>query len=94
MMSTDIGTSLGVTVGGVSVGTSGSYGWGNGYSLSVGQAALFAGSSPSLPDAPNTPEDEYKEYGFKFTPWVYLQEWTLPNGTSGKFFVQTYSVEY
>ena len=75
-MSQDIGVSAGVTVGGMKVGVGASYGWGQGYSLRVGESASFSGAIPALPDDLNTPEDEYQRYAYQVTPYVYTQPYT------------------
>ena len=88
-----LGASMGVSVGGFQVGVNGSYGWGRGYSITVGESALFAGSLPPVPDNMNTPEDEYAEYAYAMTPYVYLHEYTDANGNDSFVYVQTYTVE-
>jgi hypothetical protein len=88
-----IGASMGITVGGFQVGVNASYGWGTGYSLTVGEAALFVGSLPPMPDNMNTPEDEYAEYAYAITPYIYLQEYINSEGDESFVYVQTYTVE-
>lgn len=88
-----IGASMGITVGGFQVGVNASYGWGTGYTLSVGESALFVGSLPPLPDDMSTPEDEYGEYAYAMTPYVYLQDYVDAQGNESFVYVQTYTVE-
>ena len=90
--SVDLGLSMGVKVGGVSVGGGVSYGWGRGYRLTVGESASFGGALPPMPDNPNTPEDEFAEYAYGVTPYIYTQTYTDSQGNEGAYYVQTYSV--
>jgi hypothetical protein len=87
----DLGVSAGVTVGGVSVGVGASYGWGEGYSLSVGESAFFSGSLPPLPDDLDTPEDEYERHAYQVTPYVYLQDYEDSAGNEASYYVMTYT---
>ena len=90
-MSQDIGVSAGVTVGGMKVGVGASYGWGQGYSLRVGESASFSGAIPALPDDLNTPEDEYQRYAYQVTPYVYTQPYTTGDGNEASYYVMTYT---
>lgn len=90
--SVDLGLSMGVKVGGVSVGGGVSHGWGRGYRLTVGESARFGGALPPMPDHPDTPEDEFAEYAYGVTPYVYTQTYTDAQGNEGAYYVQTYSV--
>jgi len=92
-MSTDVGASVGVTVAGVSFGLSGSYGWGQGYSITVGNNAMFNGTLPAIPDNPNTPEDEYSQHRYSATPYVYLQDYQDVEGNDAAYWVMTYTAE-
>jgi hypothetical protein len=90
---TSIGTSAGVKAAGVKVGVGVEYGWGSGYSLRMGEAALFSGKVAAVPDDPNTPEDEYNMYTFRFSPVVYRHWYTNPSGDEAPLFVMTYAAE-
>jgi hypothetical protein len=90
---TSMGTSASVTVSGVKVGVASEYGWGEGYSLTVGRSALFAGSVKAVPDDPSTPEDEYNLYTYRFSPLVYREWYSNANGDDAAFYVMSYVAE-
>ncbi len=89
----DFGTSAGITAFGVKVGVNSSYGFGSGYSLTVGSGAFFSGGLPPLPDDPDTPEDEYALNKYGVVPYVYQQPYTTPEGEEAAYYVMTYAVE-
>ncbi len=91
-LSTSLGTSAGITAYGVSIGGGVSYGWGEGYSIDVGESAMFIGGLPPLPDNPATPEDEYATHRYSVRPWVYQEEWQDDFGNEGVYWVMTYSI--
>lgn len=66
-------------------------GTGEGYTLSVGESAVFSGSVPPIRDDPDTPEDEYALYNYGFSPIVYRQRYTDSFGAENGYFVQTYT---
>lgn len=92
-MSSSVSVQGSVVIGGVLVGGSLGVGWGNSYSVTVGEAAEFSGEVPPMPDDPNTPEDEYEQHAFSYSPYVYKQTYTDPvtNEPSG-FYVLDYAV--
>ncbi len=92
-MDTSLGLSASVTVAGIKVGGGAEMGWGQGYSLTVGRSAIFAGSVTAVPDDPSTPEDEYNLYTYRFSPLVY-RHW-YDNGTDQEaaFYVMSYVAE-
>jgi len=59
----------------------------------MGEAALFSGKVAAVPDDPNTPEDEYNMYTFRFSPVVYRHWYTNPSGDEAPLFVMTYAAE-
>src|SRR5262249_12664679 len=69
------------------VGAQVGYGWGNSYAVTIGKDVLFSGSVPPIPNNPNTPEDEYKLYGYTFRPWVYRQTYTDAHGNPAAYHV-------
>jgi hypothetical protein len=75
------------------VGVGVDYGWGQGYSLSVGQSASFSGSVPSMPDNLDTPEDEYARYAYQVTPYVYAQDYVDGDGNEAGYYVMTYTAK-
>jgi hypothetical protein len=82
-----------VTALGASFGASLGAGWGKSFSISVGESADFSGDIPSLPDKPNTQEDEFVKYGYSFQPYVYRQSYTLPGATeTSGYYVLDYAV--
>ncbi len=90
---TSMGTSASVTAAGIKVGIGAEYGWGEGYSLSLGRSALFAGSVKAVPDDPSTPEDEYDLYTYRFSPLVYREWYKNANGDDAAFYVMSYVAE-
>ena len=90
---TTMGTSASVTAAGIKVGVGSEYGWGEGYSLSLGRSALFAGSVKAVPDDPSTPEDEYNLYTYRFSPLVYREWYSNANGDDAAFYVMSYVAE-
>jgi hypothetical protein len=92
-METTLGLSASITVAGVKVGGGVDMGWGGGYTLAVGKSALFAGSVKAVPDIPETPEDEYELYTYRFSPVVYRQWYTNENDEDAAFYVMTYVAE-
>jgi hypothetical protein len=87
-----VGVSFGIA-GLVSVGVSENTSSGSSYSVTVGKDVSFSGSVPPLPDNPNTPADEYKQFGFSFKPVVYRQHYTDGDGNDAAFYVITYVVQ-
>jgi len=90
-LTTSMGASAGVIVAGVSVGGGASYGWGEGYSMTVGSASHFSGGLPSLPNDPATEIDEYSAHRYTATPYVYRHNYTDGNGGDASLYVQTYT---
>ena len=82
-----------MSVSGVNVGAGVSYGWGEGYSLRMGESAMFSGKVSAVQDNPSTPEDEYELYTFRFAPIVYRQWYTTPGGDDAALYVMTYAAE-
>ncbi len=79
---------------GIKVGVSGEVtaGYGVGYSITVGKAASFSGEVPPIRDDPNTPEDEFGLYSYSFSPVIYRQHYTDPEGNPSGYYVQTFTV--
>lgn len=92
-LSQTIGSSAGITVGGLSVGLNTSSTWGQGYSLRLGSSASFSGDIPPLYDNPATATDEYLDGFYRVAPVVYMQDYTDSNGNTSAFYVQTYAVD-
>jgi hypothetical protein len=91
--STSIGSSMGVIAAGITVGMGAEYGWGQGYYLGVGSGAFFSGRVSAVPDDPNTPEDEYEMYAFRFAPVVYRQWYDTESGDEAALYVMTYAAK-
>jgi hypothetical protein len=89
----DESTSASVTVNGITVGAGFSVGWGNGYSVTRGETALFNGAIPPFVDDPATSADEYVDNFYRVAPVTYLQEYTDSGGKLSKFYVTTYVVD-
>jgi hypothetical protein len=81
-------------VAGVTFGADVGAGWGEGYSVSVGSEFFFGGGVPPIPDDPNTPEDEYAEYRFGFSPVVYRKHYADSEGNDAAMYVLDYSVGF
>jgi hypothetical protein len=90
---TSMGSSAGVTVGGVKVGVGIDYGWGESYALRLGEGAMFSGKVGAVPDKPDTPEDEYLMYNFRFAPVVYRHWYENASGGDAALYVMTYAAE-
>lgn len=91
-LKTSLSASFGGQVGPFEAGVKLSYGFGESYSLAVGESAFFSGSIPMLPDNPETPEDEYLTYGYGTQPYVYRQHYTDAEGNDAAFYVMSYTV--
>jgi len=89
----DTGVSASVTVNGITVGAGFTTGWGNGYSVSRGDTALFSGGIPPFVDDPATASDEYVDNFYRVAPITYMQEYTDAGGKQSKFYVSTYVVD-
>jgi len=92
-LDTSLGLSASITVAGVKVGGGAEMGWGQGYSLTVGKSAIFAGSVKAVPDDPSTPEDEYNLYTYRFSPLVYRQWYDNGTGDDAAYYVMSYVAE-
>jgi hypothetical protein len=79
-------------LGGFKFGTALGHGWGRSHSIKVGESALFGGTVPPIVDDPSTPEDEYLEYAFAFSPYVYREHWTDANGNDASYYVMSFAV--
>lgn len=88
----EVGVSSSVAVPGFKVGSELGVGWGQGYSISMGDTALFGGGVPPLMDDPSTPEDEYVVHSYSFSPYVYQQEYTDAAGQTASFYVYDFVV--
>jgi hypothetical protein len=58
----------------------------NAYTITVGNAATFAGNVRAVRDDPTTPENEFDLYGYSFQPVVYRHHYTPvadPTATGG-----------
>ncbi len=51
---------------------------------------MFAGTVKAVPDIPETPEDEYELYTYRFSPLVYREWYETPDGDPAAFYVMTY----
>ncbi len=90
---TSMGSSASVNAAGVTMGMGIDYGWGQMYMLRMGSGAIFSGRVTAVPDNPNTPEDEYEMYTFRFAPAVYRHWYTNANGDDAALYVMTYAAE-
>ena len=66
--------------------------WGEAHSIRVGEAGLFGGTVPPVPDDPDTPEDEYLEYAYSFAPYVYREHYTDADGDDAAYYVMSFAV--
>lgn len=92
-MSTDLGVSGSLGVAGFTFTGSVGFGFSSSYSLSVGQSAMFVSTIPPLPDDPSTPQDEYAENQYTFTPWLYRQRYLNPAGEEAGYYVLAHSAK-
>jgi len=89
----DQGVSANVTVSGIAVGAGFTTGWGQSYSVTRGETALFMGGIPPFVDDASTPADEYVDNFYRVAPIVYMQDYTDSTGKESKFYVSTYVVD-
>jgi len=89
---TSLGTKASFGAAGIEVELSAEVGLSRGYSIAVGNEALFIGWIPPLPDDPETPEDEHELYQYGFSPLVYRQRYTDVAGQEAGYYVLGYSV--
>jgi hypothetical protein len=87
---TTVGMSAGFGVFGAGLDVDTSIGVTQGYSISVGREAVFSGSVPPVPDNPATPEDDYLEHRFSFTPYVYREHYLDAGGADSGYYVLSY----
>jgi len=88
---TSIGINGSIGGGGVTIDGSVSLGVAQGYSVTVGQDAIFAGAVPPIPDDPATPEDEFVMHRYSFKPIVYREHYTTPEGEDAGYYVMSYT---
>lgn len=62
------------------------------YEVSAGRSTTFAGAVPPLRDDPSTPEDEYRAFGYSFTPIVYRERYVREGQPEATYLVMTYVV--
>lgn len=61
-------------------------------SIEIGATTAFMGRIPPIRDDASTPEDEYEEHAYSFTPVVYLQRYSRKDGGKAGFYVLTYTI--
>lgn len=91
-MKTSVSVSGSISVPGFSFGANAGTGFGQSHSVSVGKDALFAGGVPPIPDDPATPEDEYAQHVFSYSPVVYREHYTDAAGNDAAYYVVSYVV--
>jgi len=64
----------------------------SGYEVRVGDEFIFAGSVPPVPDNPDTPEDEYEEHRFAYSPYIYKEHYVDKAGEDAAYYVMNYTV--
>ena len=79
-------------LGGFKFGATAGAGWGSSHAVTVGEEAIFSGSVPPIFDDPKTPEDEYLEYAFAFSPYVYRERYTDEAGNEAAYYVMSFAV--
>jgi hypothetical protein len=79
-------------LGGFKFGATAGAGWGHSHAVTVGEEAIFAGFVPPIFDNPATPEDEYLEYAFAFSPFVYREHYTDDAGNDAGYYVMSFAV--
>lgn len=87
-----VGASAGLSLFGFSFGASASSGETEGYTVTADASTTFSGSVPPVMDDPVTPEDEYLEHGYAFTPYVYTRPMESSAGVSTEVFVVGHTV--
>ncbi|HEY8073048.1 MAG TPA: hypothetical protein VIF62_03035, partial [Labilithrix sp.] len=66
--------------------------FGTGYDLSFGTTATFSGSVQPIRNDPSTPEDEFGDEGYAFTPYVYKQKYLDAQQKESAFYVMVYAL--
>ena len=89
---TNVSIDASVGVAGVQFGGHVGAGFGDAYSLRVGEEAMFGGSVPSIPDKAGTPEDEHALHRFSFSPYVYRERYDRPGGGEAGYYVVGFTV--
>lgn len=67
-------------------------GWSRSHTLEIGEEAVFGGKLPTLPDDPDTPEDEFAQNAYSFAPVVYRDHYTDAEGNEYSYYVFHYTV--
>lgn len=88
---TTIGISGSIGAAGVTIDGNLNVGVAQGYSLTVGTNAMFAGSIPPIPDDPATPEDEFAVHRYSFSPYVYREHYLTPEGEVSGYYVLSHT---
>jgi hypothetical protein len=92
-LKTSVSVTGSVSALGVMVGGSLGVGWGQSYSITIGESAEFSGEVPPLPDDPATQEDEYQTRAYSYSPYVYRQPYADPQtGEPSGYYVLDYAV--
>ncbi len=91
-VSTSISGTIGFGAGPVNVSGTAGITYGTGYDLSFGTSATFSGSVQPIRDDPNTPEDEFADNAYGFTPYVYKQRYLDPQQKESAFYVMVYAL--
>lgn len=91
-MSTSIDISGSLNVGPFKFGAGVGGGFGKAHSISVGEQALFGGTAPPIPDDPETPEDEYLNNAYSFSPYVYREHYEDRDGNDAAYYVMSFAV--
>lgn len=91
-VNTSVDFSANLGVGPFKFGAGLGAGWGQGYSITVGESVFFSGSVPAIPDDPSTPEDEYLQHAYAFVPYVYREHYLDPEGNDAGYYVVSYAV--
>jgi hypothetical protein len=86
-LETTLGVKAHVGAPGFKFGAEVGAGWGKQHRIQIGKEAVFGGSLPTLPNNPNTPEDEFARYAYSFAPIVYRAHYTDALGNDLSYYV-------
>jgi hypothetical protein len=88
----DVSASAAVSMSGFTFGVTATDGVGESFTVILGESVSFRGGTPPIPDDPDTPEDDYAENAFSFSPVVYKHSYEGPEGQEMGFFALAFTV--
>lgn len=93
MQGLSLEASAGISAAGFQFEGGASVGVNRGYSTSLATSTTINGDAPPLLDDPETPDDEYSQYRYSFSPYVYLRHYEDEDGGDASMLVVDYTVK-